>query len=194
MASAFANALVFLGKLGLYDVILPFLLTFTIIYAIMDKTRILGYDTFDGKQYPKKNLNALVAFCIGFLVIASSNLVSLINTTLAQIVVLFMICVFYLALVGIFYKDSVEDKFSSKWKLFFMIVLLIAIVLIFANAILLESGQSVLEFVYTQIAFNIDSAAVSTIVLILFIAGAMWYIVSSGSPSSDGKKDGGDKK
>lgn len=194
MASAFGNAIVFLGKLGLYDVILPFLLTFTIIYAIMDKTKILGQDTFEGKQYPKKNLNALVAFCIGFLVIASSNLVSLINTTLAQIVVLFMICVFYLALVGIFYKDNVEGAFNDKWKLFFMVVLLISIVLIFANAILLENGQSVLEFIYSQLAFNIDSAAVSSIVLILLIAGAMWYIVSPNQSSGGEKKDGGDKK
>lgn len=194
MASAFGNALVFLGKLGLYDVILPFLLTFTIVYAIMDKTKVLGLDDFEGKKYPKKNLNALVAFCVGFLVVASSNLVSLINTTLAQIVVLFMICVFYLALVGIFYKDNVEDKFNKKWQNFFMVALLVAIILIFANAIKLESGVSILEFLYNQVAFNVDSAVVSTVILVLLIIGAMFYITSSAKPSGEAKKDGGDKK
>jgi len=198
MVSAFGNALDFLGRLGLYDVILPFLLTFTIIYAILDKTRVLGLDKFDGKDYPKKNLNALVAFCMGFLVIASKSLVALINQTLAQIVILFMICVFYLALVGIFYKDSVEDKITGKWKLGFMIGLLVAIVLIFANAIQLSDGKSVLEFLYSQLAFNIDSAAVSTIVLIIIIIIAMLYIVRSPSPSNSGSggksESGGDKK
>ena len=194
MASAFGNAIEFLGRLGLYDVILPFLLTFTIIYAILDKTRILGTDEFDKVKYPKKNLNALVAFCIGFLVIASKSLVALINTTLAQIVVLFMICVFYLALVGIFFKDNVEEQYNKgPWKNFFMVVLLIAIVLIFANGIKLESGESVLEFIYNQLAFNIDSAAVSAIVLIILIIGAMFYVVTP-SKSGGEKKDGGDKK
>ncbi len=193
MVSAFGNAIGFLANIGLYDVILPFLLTFTIIYAILDKTKILGMDDFDGKKYPKKNLNALVAFCIGFLVIASKNLVSLINTTLAQIVVLFMICVFYLALVGVFYKDNVEDQFSKSWKTFFIVTLLIAIILIFANAITLANGDSVLVFIYNQLAFNIDSAIVSTIVLIALILGAMFYVVTPPKPSGAGK-EGGDKK
>jgi len=196
MVSAFGNAIDFLAKIGLYDVILPFLLTFTIIYAILDKTRVLGMDEFDKVKYPKKNLNALVAFCVGFLVIASKSLVSLINTTLAQIVVLFMICVFYLALVGIFYKDGAEDQFNKPgpWRTFFMVTLLVAIILIFANAITLESGDSVLQFLYNQLAFNIDSSIVSTIVLIALIVGAMAYVVRpSGGPSGD-KKEGGDKK
>ena len=193
MASAFGNALEFLARIGLYDVILPFLLTFTIIYAILDKTKVFGTDKYDGKDYPKKNLNALVAFCIGFLVIASSSLVALLHQTLAQIVVLFMICVFYLALVGIFYKEDVEKNIDQKWKTGFMVALLVAILLIFANAIKLASGESILEFLYNQVAFNVDSAAVSTILLVILIVGAMTYVVGS-KPSGGDSKSGGDKK
>ena len=39
-ASGFRGVIDFLGKLGVYDVILPFLLIFTIVFAILEKTKI----------------------------------------------------------------------------------------------------------------------------------------------------------
>ena len=46
--SVFGEAIQFLAKLGIYDVVLPFLLVFTIVFAIMEKTKLLG--TEKGKE------------------------------------------------------------------------------------------------------------------------------------------------
>ena len=62
--TGFRGVIVFLEKLGVYDVVLPFLLVFTIVFAILEKTRVLGTDDIDGKPWPKKNLNAVVAFVV----------------------------------------------------------------------------------------------------------------------------------
>ena len=82
--SAFRGMIGFLNKLGVYDVILPFLLVFTIVFAILEKTKILGIDKIDGKELGKKNINAMVAFVIAFLVIASTRLVAVINQVIVM--------------------------------------------------------------------------------------------------------------
>ena len=42
--SVFRTAIGFLDKLGVYDIILPFLLVFTLVFAILEKTKILGLE------------------------------------------------------------------------------------------------------------------------------------------------------
>ena len=96
--SAFRGIIGFLDKIGVYDVILPFLLVFTIVFAILEKTKVLGLDKIDGKEFTKKNLNSMVAFVISFLVIASTQLVSVINEVMANVVLLLILAVSFLML------------------------------------------------------------------------------------------------
>ena len=68
--SVFRESIEFLAKLGVYDVVLPFLLVFTIVFAILDKTKMLGVEKGkDDREYTKKNLNAMIAFVMGFFVV-----------------------------------------------------------------------------------------------------------------------------
>ncbi|MBS3057685.1 MAG: hypothetical protein J4415_03605, partial [Candidatus Diapherotrites archaeon] len=91
MASSFREALGFLDNIGVYDVVLPFILVFVIVFAILEKTRVFGVYTYpDGKEYPKKNLDSMVAFCIAFFVIASSQLVEAITKISANMVIILM--------------------------------------------------------------------------------------------------------
>jgi len=64
--SMLAESLQFLSRLGVFDVILPFLLVFTIVYAILEKTKVLGTEKVGGKVASRKNLNSMVSFVIGF--------------------------------------------------------------------------------------------------------------------------------
>src|SRR3989344_9411007 len=96
--TAFGGVVQFLDRLGVYDVVLPFLLVFTIVFAILEKTRVLGVDKVDGKEYTKKNLNAIVAFVIGFLVVASTNLARAINSVLANVALLLALVISFLML------------------------------------------------------------------------------------------------
>ena len=40
--TAFGSVIVFFQDLGMYDVVLPFLLVFAIVYAILEKTKVFG--------------------------------------------------------------------------------------------------------------------------------------------------------
>src|SRR3989338_10174572 len=97
--SAFRGAIEFLARLGLYDVVLPFLLVFTIVFAILEKTKLFGTEKIGAHDYTKKNLNAMTAFVISFLVVASSQLVAAINESLARVVLLMLVSVSFIMLI-----------------------------------------------------------------------------------------------
>ena len=119
----FRGGLVFLEQIGVYDVVLPFLLTFTLVFALLEKTKILGVQkdpySSDKTMHPKKNLNSMVAFVIAFLVIASSQLVAIINEALANFVLLLLLIVCFLVLMGTFYSEKEEVVLKGGWRTFF---------------------------------------------------------------------------
>ncbi len=181
--SVFRGAIEFFNELGIYDVVLPFLLVFTIVFAILDKTRILGTELIDGKKYPKKNINAIVAFVIAFFVVASTKLVAVINKSLANIVLLLLLVVFFMLLVGSFVKESEEPFFlEGGWKTLFMILLFIGIILIFLDAL---DWLSVIKNFFSQYA---NTQWLGSLILIVLIILFMLYVTKSERPSKKEEK------
>lgn len=180
--SVFRGVIGFLDKIGVYDVILPFLLVFTIVFAILEKTKVLGTEKVGDKTLTKKNLNSMVAFVVAFLVIASTQLVAVVNQVMANVVLLLILAVCFLMLVGVFFgsQEFTLEKYPG-WVKFFMVLMFIGIVVIFLNA--LDWLQYVLAvFVY----WNADWAAGILFVTIIF--GFMIYIVKEPSSKKEEKK------
>lgn len=168
----FRGVITFLDKLGIYDVILPFLLVFTIVFAILEKTKILGMEKVGEEKITKKNLNSMVALAIAFLVVASTKLVSVINEVMANIVLLLILAVSFLLLVGVFFADkefSMEDY--PPWIKFFMFFMFIGIVVIFLEA--LDWLQEIIDFLEKW-----PSEWTTTTVFVVIIAIFIVYIVS----------------
>ena len=177
MVTTFRAVIEFFDKIGIYDVVLPFLLVFTIVFAIFEKTKVLGMEEVEGKTYTKKNLNAMVAFVISFMVVASSKLVELITAVSSQMVVLLFLCVFFLLLVGSFYKEGEGVFLEGGWKLLFMIIMFIGIVAIFLQAIKMDSGEGFLEHGWKYVVEHFESTAVASIILLIVIIIFMYYII-----------------
>ncbi|MFH1649241.1 MAG: hypothetical protein ABIA93_01705 [Candidatus Woesearchaeota archaeon] len=175
--SAFRSALMFFDKLGLYDVVLPFLLVFTIVYALFEKTKVFGTEEHEGKKYTRKNMNAMASFVIAFFVVASSQLVQLIFTVSSQVVILLFLSVFFLLLVGSFHTGDKEFALEKGWKSMFMVIMFLGIALIFLNAL------GWLGWIYRNVLGNFDSVTVSSIVLILVFVGVILYIMKDPKPS-----------
>ena len=183
--SGFRNVIDFLVSVGVYDVILPFLLVFTIIFAILEKTKILGVDKDkDGREYTKKNLNAVFAFVSAFLVVASVRLVGAINEIIANVVLLVLLGICFLMLVGVFYGDkefTLENH--KKWLAFFIIIMFTSIVAIFLNAL------GWLQFIFALFT-NFDIEIVGSILFFLIIIGFILLITwDTGPKKSSGDKD-----
>ena len=187
--SMFRGVISFLNKLGVYDIILPFLLVFTLIFAILEKTKILGIEKVKDQEYTKKNINAMVAFVVAFLVIASTQLVAVISSVMANVVLLLILAVCFLMLVGAFYGDkqfSLEN--SPKWIKFLMIFMFIGVVVIFLNA--LDWLQVVFGAFYLLFT-NWDAEWAASIIFLLIIIGFIWYVTHGAKENKPSGSAGG---
>jgi hypothetical protein len=169
--SVLGNVIQFFQRIGIYDVVLPFLLTFTIVFAIFEKSKILGMERTKEGEYTKKNLNSMAAFVIAFMVIASSRLVETITSISANIVVLLLLGTFFLLLVGTFYapKEKEPIALDGGWKTTFTVIMFIGIVVVFLDAIKTEAGVSWLDQLFNYLGQFWTSTAVAAIILIIFL-------------------------
>jgi hypothetical membrane protein len=190
--TAFGGVIGFMMRLGVYDVILPFLLIFTIMYAILEKTKVFGTEKVGDTEITRRNINAMVAFVTAFLVLASSGIIEIFNKALPRIMVLLVIAVMYLMLIGVFWNEKEELKLSSKWKTFFMIIMFIGVVLVFAGSIETDSGESWLEWLFNYIAANWNSTTVSSIVLLIIIVGLIMWITANDKPKTGSSESDSD--
>ena len=118
-----------LDNWGLTDVMLPFLLIFVIIFAILQKAKILG----EGK----KNLNVIIALVVALLVVVPhvtgrysgyADPVQIINDSLPQVSVVLVAVIFLLILIGVFAQEQVFLGVSMPgWIAFFSFVTIVAI-------------------------------------------------------------------
>ncbi len=190
MSSPLVRAIDFFRDFGLFDVVLPFLLVFTIVFAVLEKTRILGAEkTKDGVEIPNKNLNSMVAFVIGLLVVAATNIVGIINESLPNVILLLVVSISFLLLIGAFMKTGELDfpKQHPGWYKFFVIAMFVGVVSIFLGAIKTKEGKSFLTTVYDYIINNFDSATFASIVIVIIIIIVIFVITRTPKPEGEGK-------
>jgi hypothetical protein len=191
--STFGDSINFLVKLGVYDIILPFLLVFVLVFALLEKTKVLGIETQkDSKgekvEYTKKSLNAMVAFVTGFFVVASTQLVSVINKSLSQVFLLLLLVVCFLMVWGSFHQQTKEGFFldGKKHKFYYnamMAIVFISIIAIFLNAL------GWLQLAYDFLKGNWNTDYVAAVIFIVIIVGFMVWIMGEPTPAEESKKD-----
>jgi len=180
----------FMAKIGVYDVVLPFILVFTLFFAFLEKSKVLGIEVIKdaaGKEhrFTRKNLNAMIAFCAAFFVVASAQLVRIISEVIANTVILIVTGLCFMLAVGITHTGEKEfdlDSMGKGWKLAFWIVSAVGILLILFNAL------GWLDAIYTFLAYNWDSAGVATMLMILIFVGFMVWVTKPQKGNSDTKK------
>lgn len=194
--SVFGGAIEFIVDLGIYDIVLPFLLVFAIVFAILEKTKVLGSDEIEGKSYTKKNLNAIVAFVVALLVVGSTRLVAAINDFMANIVLLLLLVVFFLVLVGVFFKEG-EGGFLEKggWKTTWMVIAFVGIVLIFFNSLRTKSGERWLIYAWDYLGDNWGAEWIGSLILLVIVILLIIYVTRDhkGAPKEAEKKEAAEK-
>ena len=173
-----------LWNIGVYDIILPFILVYAITFAILEKSGIFQSKDTDKNQV--KNVNAVIAFVFGMFVVASYNTVIYIQNLIVNIVVviIFLLCI--LILLGLIFGDEYTKLLRDKegnmhgWVVWGIssIVVLVALGILFWVLGIWDWVVSYFEGVGT-------SDTLITIVAILAIIGILVWITSSGDKSSE---------
>ena len=148
--------------------VLPFLLVFTVVFAILDKTKILG----DGKR----QINAIVAFVIGLLFIVFPFPVYIVNNLIIIASVIIIVFLVFMMLYGF-----AGGKEGEKWmKITFAI--LIGLALIISLLVLTGYWDIVLGAAFggegSEVASNLFFIAI-------IIAAIIVVLVGKGSGKSD---------
>lgn len=127
------NFFMTLDRWGVTEIMLPFLLIFVIIFAILQKIKILG----EGK----KNLNIVVAIVVGLLTVIphvtnqfppESDPVVIINNSLPTVSIVLVAIVFLLILIGVFGQDVVMLGMTAPGWI--TLISLIIIIIIFGGS------------------------------------------------------------
>lgn len=178
MVSALGKAIEFMQEFGFFDVVLPFLLVFTIIFGILEKTRIFGEEKIGDKSYPKKNLNSMVAFVIAFFVVAAKEVVMSLQVSLPMVALVLVILLSFMMLAGSFMGDKTFSFEDKKWAVFLTLVSFIAVLLIFLNSF------GWLNPVIAFFSANPSTVLIPTI-LVAVVIGTIVYVVGGGAPKEN---------
>jgi len=169
----FKDLAVSLERIGFVDVLLPFLLIFTIIFAVLDKTKIFG----EGKR----NMNVGIAFIFALLVVvphvtgnfpAGYDPVKIINSALPSVSLIAVAVIALLILIGLFAHDRVMLGMTAPgWVGLFSIV---ALVFIFGSS----AGWWNAGFL--NMLDNVFGSDIVAIVIMLLVFGIIIAFVTGG--------------
>ena len=99
---------------GIADVLLPFILVFAIVYAVLDKVKIFGDE--------KRNINMVIALVVGLSVVIphvldsyppGADVVDMINIILPQVSLVAIAFIMVLVLVGVFGGEWIGKSISG---------------------------------------------------------------------------------
>jgi hypothetical protein len=165
MAGDLSSLVMDLESAGVFQYLLPFLLVFTIIFAVLEKTALFGRDN---EQNTKTGINAVVGLIIGLLVITQWDVVDKMNLFLPKMSLIVVMFVMVLILIGTMGVDITHGPRG-----------------IFA----LIMGAGALIGIYWALSrdFNLEmpywiTNNQSTIFLVAFVAVVLWALIAGSRP------------
>lgn len=180
MATPLANAIAFLDKFGFFDVLAPFLLIFTLTFAILEKTKVLGV-TDKGK--PKININSMIAFVIALFFIAIPRVVTALKLSIPYVAFLLMVILAYMLLVGSYASGNEPFSFEKRkfWKGFLGILIFLSLLAIFLNSF------GWLDATLDYITENWKDTFIVSLIFVAAIIGAIFWITSEKREGAKGE-------
>jgi hypothetical protein len=151
--------------------VLPFILVFTLIFAILQKTKILG----DGK----KQIDALVALAIALIVVSFGYATGIIISLVPVLAIGAVVLLIFMLLYGMVFEPG---KFAIHDKVKWVVGILAAIAVIIATMVATGAWGYVVDLFNTG---GTGSFNVTNLIFVIIVAIAVALVVMGG---------GGEKK
>lgn len=143
--------------------VLPFILIFTVVFAILQKSEILGKD--------KKQIDAMVALVFGLITITFARAVGIINQLLPFLAVAIVMILVFMLLIALFYKDQ-DGKETKLYKNFKSIMLVLAFIAVVIAGLYFTGAWDYLSYKFSEPGSNL----VTNIVFIVIIVGGFLVV------------------
>lgn len=145
--------------------VLPFLLVFVVVFAILQKTKVLG----EGKR----QIDAIVALVIGLIVIAFGYATNIIVTLVPFLAVSAIIILVFMLLYGMVYKEGAFE-ISKGLRIAFGIIIGIAVII----AVLVFTGYW--DYLSIRFLSGNSSSIMANIIFVTIIVGAIIAVLVGG--------------
>ena len=155
--------------------ILPFVLIFTVVFALLQKSEILGKG--------KRQIDAIVSLVIALIVIAFANAIGIIVRLIPFLAVSVIIILVFLILYGMVFQG--EDKFHLNKGLKITLGVLIGLAVVVA--VLFSTGAW--GYIKNEWLYGSDSSSIFTnIVFLIIVFAAIAIVVLPAAQKPDGNK------
>jgi hypothetical protein len=164
----FVNLFLWMEQLGLLDALLPFLLIFTLVFAALQKTKIIGSG--------EKRFNVIIALVLAFAVVLphlmgtyppGQDVVIIINTALPNISVVLVAILAILLLIGVFAPVNLAGTMLGGLLVFGSII---AVVFFFGQA------AGIWEEFPPFLGFLNDPDTQALIIILVIFGLVLWFI------------------
>ncbi|MBI4983514.1 hypothetical protein HZC32_02620, partial [Candidatus Woesearchaeota archaeon] len=169
LSSGFSNLATYFQAYGVMDFLLPFILVFTIVFAVMQKTKILG---------DKKNFNVIIALVLGLLFVVPHltgsyplgyDPVQVMNESLPSISLVSIAAIMLLLLMGIF-----GTGFASAAAPIIALIAIGFVIYLFGAALRFWDSPSDTFYWWT-------SETTELVIIILIFGLVVWFITKEPS-------------
>lgn len=143
--------------------VLPFILVFTLVFAILQKSEILGKG--------KKQIDAMVGLVFGLVTITFARAVGIINSLLPFLAVSIVMILVFLILIALFYKDN-EGKDTKLFANFKNIIMVLAFIAVAIAGLVLTGAWDYLAEKFMEPG----SSLLTNVVFIAIIVGGFLVI------------------
>lgn len=154
------------------ETVLPFLLMFTLVFAVLQKTEILGKG--------KKQIDALVALVVGLLFVAFGVATDIVVRMIPILGIALVVILTFMLLVGFTFQGKLELPKGVKITLGALIALLVAVSVLFLTGGL----DYLLDFVYGN-----NSGLFMNAVLVVIVLGVIALVVFWKEKGGGGDKE-----
>ena len=160
-------------QFGFFDVLLPFVLVFTIVFGVLQKVNIFGTGTHS------KNINVIISLALALFFLQATPLIGLLQIFLPNVSLIILVLVFGLLFVGILGGQTALPK-AAFW------IAVAAIFLSFTQ----QFGPGFTFFEVLNDLLNLFGPATSSLLLLVIAIVIIVFAVGKGG-SSPGSSSGG---
>jgi len=165
----FQEIIIYLQNIGVADVLLPFILIFTLVFAILEKIKILGEKS--------RRYNVVIALVIGLIVViphvlspSPNDVVNIMNRAFPNVSVFIIAILALFLLIGLWSSKAI--KWGTTARGWLTIVAFIVIFAIFTHAAGWWGGGYLPSWLY----FLNDPSVIALIVIIIVFIIIIAYI------------------
>jgi small-conductance mechanosensitive channel len=177
-----------LVDVGFYSVILPFILVYAVVFAILEKSGIFKTSD-DSNKKQTKNVNSIIAFVFGLFAVAATQTVmwmqSFITIMITFVIFILMVLILLGFIFGEDYMKLLKDDNGLKKGISYTIAGIVLLIAVIVLMILTGAWDWFLDWLDDDLGGVGDT--IVTVLIIAGILGVMYWVSKDNSDSNSSK-------